>query len=280
MTLKMITVAIVATVFSVNVFSQARVFDSQPDSSSQERNPASATSYPTNQPPPPKPVNASTDLFYNFQLLQQEVLELRGLVEQQAFEIKRLKQQRLDDYMDLDRRVSDLSKSGMSPATRQSDRLNQATNLSSGAADLGTPSSLPSSMNNTAQPVIKEVSERYLYRQAIDLLLKKKDFDGASSLLSQYLNDFPDGLYAPNALYWLGEISLSKGQLAESQQWFSRLLSAHPDHSKVSDAKFKLAKVYHQSGDSSAAKSLLVELAEGNSNASSLAKEYLQVNFP
>ena len=57
----------------------------------------------------PSNTAGQAEMFYQMQLLQQEVLELRGLVEQQSFEIRQLKQQRLDDYLDLDRRLSQIA---------------------------------------------------------------------------------------------------------------------------------------------------------------------------
>lgn len=72
------------------------------------------------------------------QLLQQEVLQLRGMVEEQAHELKRLKQQRLDDYLDLDRR---LSKVGQGDFTGTKTTLTdiRSTAESAAAASAGAP---------------------------------------------------------------------------------------------------------------------------------------------
>ena len=49
---------------------------------------------------------ASQDTFSTLQMLRSEVQELRGLVETLEFRLQQVKQQQLDDYLDLDRRVS------------------------------------------------------------------------------------------------------------------------------------------------------------------------------
>ena len=206
--------------------------------------------------------NINSQMFGRMQQLEQEVLELRGLVEQQAFEIKRLKQQRLDDYTDLDQRISSLIGQGGVSSSRTASP--QAS--SSVAASSATGSSASAKSN---------VSERGLYSDALKLLLQEKDFDGAQSKLSQYLQQFPNGLFAPNAYYWLGQINLNKKQLPESQQWFSRLLKEYPGHNKAPDAKFKLGKLYFELGDTGNAKTILSEVATSGTPAAQMAKDFM-----
>ena len=49
--------------------------------------------------------SGSAELYVQLQALQVEMSELRGLVEQQAYLIEQLSQRRMDDYLDLDRRL-------------------------------------------------------------------------------------------------------------------------------------------------------------------------------
>lgn len=211
----------------------------------------------------------AAEVFYQLQLLQQEVAQLRGLVEEQAFEIKRLKQQRLDDYLSLDKRLSGLSGSAAVNAGSQ-------TNTGAGADRPAAPA-LPAIGDPVAKPV--SADESSLYRGAIDLILKKKDYALAQTALKQYLTDFPQGKYAANCQYWLGELALLGGDLEKSRQWFARMVNQWPEHSKVADANYKLGTVYHKLGDQVKAKTLLEQVASGSSNASRLARGYLKANF-
>lgn len=197
------------------------------------------------------------ELFYQVQMLQQELSELRGLLEEQAHELKRLKQQRLDDYVSLDRRLSGLS----------------GGKVSAEPSDAGAVSSA------ATQTTAQAPDEMQRYRTAIDLVLRKKDYAQAVVAFSQYLNDFPQGRYAANSQYWLGEIFLLQGDLEQAREWFARLLADHADHSKAPDATYKLGTVYHKLGDKEKAKALLEQVASGSTNAARLASSYLSDNF-
>lgn len=209
---------------------------------------------------PAAATDVQTQMYFQVQSLQQEVLELRGLVEEQAYELKRLKQQRLDDYLSLDKRLTALA--GGKAATEQPESAGPSpkmTGSSAGAAG------------------VQSQDELQRYRSAIDLALRQKDYDKAATAFNQYLQDFPQGTYAPNSQYWLGEIFLKQGDLEQARDWFSRLLSDFPDHAKAPDAAYKLGTVYDQLGDKAKARSLLSQVIADspNTNAARLAKNYL-----
>jgi len=114
----------------------------------------------------------------------------------------------------------------------------------------------------------------------MDLLLQQKDYDGAIAALNQYLADYPQGTYAPNSQYWLGEIYLLQNDLAEAQRWFSQLIEQFPNDRKASDAKYKLGRVYFQMGEKDRAEALLEEVAASDSEAATLAQNFLLENYP
>lgn len=206
--------------------------------------------------------SVQAELYYQVQILQEEVQGLRGLVEEQAHELKQLKQQRLDDYVDLDRRLSELS-AGKAPTPRES------SNSSSSAA---TAAALSGATGSSAD-------ELATYRAAIDLVLKQRDFDAGLTALQAYLEEYPSGNYAANAQYWVAQIYLQNDDLLQSKEWFSRMIDTFPNHQKTQEAKFKLARVYDLLGERETAKVLLNEVANSDSTAASLAKEYIRQNF-
>ena len=208
------------------------------------------------------PAGSQNEIFYQLQVLQQEVLELRGLLEEQSFELKRLKQQRLDDYLDLDRRLSALGQGGL-----PGDQMPKGAGEDAGA-----------SVTPPLQPLVAVEGEAQSYRAAYDLL-KKRQIDEAVTAFTQHLENFPQGKYAANAHYWLGEIYLLKNDLEAARQWFTRLLDGFAGHRKEPDAKYKLGKVYDLLGDKAKAKVLLEEVAASGTDASRLARSYLQQNF-
>ena len=225
------------------------------------RVPQSERSAPKAPPPAPATANATAELHYQLQVLQQEVLQLRGLVEEQAFELKKLKQQRLDDYLDLDRRISQLggASGGVANGSDTSDNSTPASSGDSASASSG--------------------DELASYKTAINLVLKEQKYDEAVTALSSHLDNYPRGRYSANAQYWLGEIFLLKNELESARQWFTRLLSEFPGHTKVPDAQFKLGKVYDMLGDKATARNLLEKVVQSNSNASRLAQDYLDTQL-
>ncbi|AFV00954.1 tol-pal system protein YbgF [Simiduia agarivorans] len=197
-------------------------------------------------------VPASTqqaDMFYRLQALQQEMLELRGLVEEQAYEINRLKQQRHDDYMDLDRRISALS--GAAPAT---------TSAAAGTSPVGAG------------------DDGSAYKAAY-AHLRNRDLTAAIKGFTDYLNQYPKGQYAANSQYWLGEIYLVEGKAEQAKQWFERVVKEFPTDRKAPDAKYKLGTVLFQLGDKARAKQLLQQVADSKADAARLARDFLAANY-
>lgn len=208
-------------------------------------------------------VEQKTESYNQIQSLLQEVSELRALVEEQGHELSRLKQLQLDNYVDLDRRVSSLPGSGSNAKQQPKD--------TDSSIDSQAPVDTSGSVNNGA-------SEADDYKAAYDLL-RQRQVDQSLVAFKEYLKKYPSGEFSANSCYWLGEIFLLKNQLPQARDWFSKLLQDFPESTKVPDAKFKLGKVYHLLGDKKRAKPLLDDAATGVGDSARLAKQYLQDNF-
>lgn len=219
----------------------------------------------TSSQPAAQPASDSVaEMYYQMQVLQQEVLQLRGMVEEQAFEIKKLKQQRLDDYVDLDRRISQVGSGGGASAS---------------AANTSAAPSPATSSSNTSSTAAAKPNEMKHYRSAMNLVLKKQDYDGAITSLEEHLRLYPNGRFSANAQYWLGEVYIQKGDLNASRDAFKKLLLNYPDHAKVPDAEYKLGVVYHKLGDMGMAKTMLNKVASTDASAAKLARDYLKANL-
>ncbi len=96
----------------------------------------------------------------------------------------------------------------------------------------------------------------------------------------QFQRNYPAGMYAPNAYYWLGELYLvvQPPDLESSRQAFTMLLSQYPDNSKAPDALYKLGKVQCMKGNREKAKEYLDQVisryGSTNSSAVKLAREF------
>jgi tol-pal system protein YbgF len=203
---------------------------------------------------PNMPASAESDVYSQIRSLQEEIATLRGLVEEQAYELKQLKQLQLDNYIDLDRRISGGSQSA-APA----------------------PSDEPL-VSPSASVVDDNASEADVYKAAYDLL-NQKDFTGAESAFKDHLTRFPSGDFASNSHYWLGKIAMLKKDYPQAKSWFTDLIANFPSAAKVPDAQLDLGKVYFLMGDKVKAKSLLSQLAAGNTDAAKLASKFISDNF-
>jgi len=200
----------------------------------------------------------ATEMLYQQELMQQEVQELRGLVEQQAYEIKRMREEQRDRYLDLDRRITLLNQA---PAKRT------AADVPASVAVEEKVKTPPTKVGKepVAAPVdvapVQEnkVSEKEAY-QAASSLLGNKQFAEARQAFKQLIKSYPNGKYTGNAYYWLGEVLVVELKQAQALKMFETLLEQYPNHRKTATAKFKLGRIYLQMGDKTQAKVLLQDV--------------------
>lgn len=172
----------------------------------------------------------ASELFYQLQLMQEQVQMLQGRLEEQSFELNKLKQQRLDDYISLDRRLAELARGGVA--------------------------------NKPVAPVVdaKQIEEEKAAYKAAYALVKAKQYKQALAAFIAFLKQYPDGKMAPNAVYWLGSLHMLDANYEQAQLSFKDLVALYPSSPKVADALYKLAKAYQQLGNTSEAKAALLRL--------------------
>ena len=221
------------------------------------------------------------NLFYQIQQLQQEVMRLNGKVEEQAHELRKLKEESLQRYVDLDKRLSAAGgsapvagpdgDSGSSPAVVAAPVV---------AAPVDTAPAVSSGLSQTAE----QPGEGEAYRAAYALVRGQK-FDQAIPAFQKFLQDYPAGKYAPNAHYWLGELYLvvQPPDLESARQSFRLLLSQYPDNNKAPDALYKLGKVQFMKGNREKAREYLDrvirEYGSTNNSAVKLARDFIAQNY-
>ena len=234
---------------------------------------------------------AAGDRYYQMQVLQQEVQMLRGMVEELNHELQQLKQRQMDDYLDIDRRLSAIvSSAPANNALANNAPANSRPGSSSAALDAknSTDSSgyslNPAASNNAGAAKVaagpSELAEmKANYENASSLLLKKRDINGAALAFKQHVVDYASSPYVANAYYWLGEIYLLQDQAELSRQAFTSVIEQYPLHSKAMDARFKLGKLYHQLGEDARARELLETAATSSGGVAKKALAYLNNNF-
>lgn len=209
---------------------------------------------------------AGIDTQYRLQILQQEVQELRGIVEELTYQLDRMRSTQEDRYLELDSRFQDLQQQVSSGARPRSDT---AATSSTDIADVDAEEEIVSGSR----------SEKALYETALELI-RNRQYDLAITQLQAVITQYPEGDFTANAYYWLGEVYAAKPQpdYEQARQALAQVITFFPNSRKVPDAAFKLGKVYHLMGDCDRATELLSQVVKEHRGKSvaKLAESYLR----
>lgn len=191
-----------------------------------------------------------SELFYQLQIMQQEVQTLRGLVEEQGHLIRRLQRDQKEQYIDLDGRLAALGRgSGPAALGRGSETAALGRGPATAAPGRGSatdgPENGPAPASATGPAAEGEQAD---YNSALKLLRERR-YDESLQSFNRLLSDYPGGQYAGNALYWLGELYLVKNESERAREQFVQVIDLYDDHPKVPDALYKLGVTYHRLGD-------------------------------
>ncbi|MBB6156197.1 tol-pal system protein YbgF [Pseudomonas sp. JAI115] len=211
-------------------------------------------------------------LFNQLQQMQDQISRQQGVIEELQNQVARMKQESLERYQDLDRRIG----SGVAPAAtpENSSAGGDASAAAGAAAGAGAAAAqAPAASSEPGDPA----KEKLYYDAAFDLI-KAKDFDKASQAFSAFLRKYPNSQYAGNAQYWLGEVNLAKGDLQGAGQAFAKVSQLYPKHAKVPDSLYKLADVERRLGHTDKVKGILQQVVSQypGTSAAQLAQRDLQ----
>ena len=173
-----------------------------------------------------------SDLGTQLNQLRTEMQQLREMVELLQHENEQLKQRNRDQYLDLDGRLNRLE-GGASPAAP-----------AAAVPPLAVPA--PAASGERSPAVHGDVGamaqagdERAAYGVAFNAL-KASNYADAAQLFLSFLELYPNGTYAPNALYWLGESYYVTQNYQLAGEQFRSLLGRYPTHDKAPGALLKL----------------------------------------
>lgn len=283
--------------------------------------------------------------------LEQEIRQLRGQLEEQAYEIKRLSKSQQDLYADLERKLQTKGSTNTTTTATTPRAKNTSPTMSvaqtpavkpAAAAAVSTPaapkvtstisppvtkkpevvdnraiyepmnieetdsneqaveqnigpvsstvdtteeeivqmplSGLPEKKEDTqaastepAKPaiVVKGIlAEKNMYENAYNLVLNKR-YSEAVPALQAFLTQYPQGQYAPNGHYWLGEVYSIQGRanknaelLNKASVEFMAITTQFPNHQKAMDALLKLGILESDKGNPEAARQYLTHVKE------------------
>lgn len=192
------------------------------------------------------------NLLKEVETLKSEIARLRGDSEVQMHHLETLEKRQKDLYVDLDSRVTELSKAATAPAPADT-------------ADA-----------NPAVPAVDPLQESSAYEAALNHF-KSRSFANAIKGFKAFLKAYPDSSLAPNAQYWIGYAyyALKDYKTALAQQ--KKLIAIYPGSAKIPDALLNIASNQIELKDRAGAKKTLQEITSmyPDSSAASLAAKRL-----
>lgn len=205
--------------------------------------------------------SATVDLLNQVNQLREEVLALRAQLEELQQQVEQLRSTSRSQYLDLDGRLNRLE-GGAVPAVEAAPPAGAAAVPAAAAGGKPAPviRDLPPSVHGDPGPLSKMADERTAYEAAF-AALKAGEYVESARLFERFLADYPNGTYAPNARYWLGESYYVTGNYAMALEQFRQVIEQYPTHDKTPGALLKVGLSLYGLNDLDGAEAALAQVS-------------------
>jgi tol-pal system protein YbgF len=193
---------------------------------------------------------ANVDQLNQLSQLRSEIQALRAQVEELQQQNDQLRSASKSQYLDLDGRINRLEGGGAlaTPAI-------PATPATPTVQDKP-----PAVYGDKGAITAQTADERAAYDAAFSAL-KAGQYAQSAELFQSFLQQYPNGSYTPNALYWLGESYYVTQNYPLAQEQFQTLLDHYPTHDKAPGALLKVGLSQYGARKYDAAERTLSEVA-------------------
>jgi len=185
--------------------------------------------------------------------LSAEVGQLRGTVERNSYEMKKMLERQRELFLELDRMRQQIKNS--------------------------EPSALPTDeqQQEASGTFTSNKDEETAYKEAVDLILKQRDYAGAIVAFKQFQQDFPESKFSSNTHYWLGQLYFAQKQDIDAAKSFAAVV-AYKDSNKRADALLKLGDIAKRNKKPDAAKKYYQQVVSEypKSSSADLARKQLK----
>lgn len=235
--------------------------------------------------------SSASELLNMLEQNRQEITELRGLVEQLTFEVEQLKKQSKERYIDLDRRLLEMSQGGGTTTRNGAVGSGGSSAVSTTSAPLSSVgpavtattvapvavagSGAPAAVAAGTQAPTADAQAAY---DAAYQFIKDREYEKAVDAFHAFINQYPESDLTPNAYYWLGEVYLVIPKPELAKQAFIVVVSKYTTHRKAPDAFYKLGVTYDRLGSKKEAETFLQQTISRfpNTTSAKLAQDYLK----
>ncbi len=220
------------------------------------------------------------DLIQRTGELEREIRELRGELETQGHRMDELRKRQRNLYGDLDRRIRELEVAGAEAEESDDGDDDSGGGSSSSGGGSGTGSTASVESGDVPDAGSGGDSGPSAEREAYDAafsLLKDGRYSEAASAFAEFVQKYPEGPYADNAQYWLGESRYVTREFEQALEAFRKVVSDYPDSAKVPDARLKIGYSLYELERLDEAREALQKVTQehGNSAVARLAEERL-----
>ena len=179
----------------------------------------------------------AAQLFYQVELLQQEVQELRGIVEQQAYQVNRMREEQRDRYLDLDRRITLLNQATSKSTSVQPAKpvVNPQTSAQPSIAPVTQPKPATVTPASTAA-VVDKAGEKKAY-QAAFALVRNKQYAKAGSAFEQLIQQRDRYLDLDRRITLLNQATSKSTSVQPAKPVVNPQTSAQPSIAPVTQPK-------------------------------------------
>lgn len=193
-----------------------------------------------------------SDLLLRIQRLEREVQQLHGQLEVQQNELSILRRRQREQYLDLD--------AGLQGAVVQPAPDHGAGNaIGRGALPAANTTHIDPAA--AGAPPATPIGEQEAYHHVFDLL-KRRRYEDAVRGFEDLLARYPNGEFADNARYWLGETHYVRHDYAAALIQFRRVAVDYPLSPKVPAALLKIGYIHYEKGDWQQARNKLQDIIE------------------
>jgi tol-pal system protein YbgF len=209
----------------------------------------------------PQNPNINDDLLTRFHALEQNVQTLQGQVDELQHALKQSQTEAAQQFLILNKKLV----ATPTPAPVKA------------AATPVAASIIPTKMPIAAvAPLTSDAQEKATYDAAYGLVSAKAYADAIEAFTS-YLTIYPDGKYASNANYWLGELNANQQAYPAALQYLQMVVDKYPQSTKAPDALLKIGIVNKRLGNDAKSQAAFKQLIQKypQSSAVKSAKEYI-----
>jgi len=213
--------------------------------------------------------HANIEIINQINALRSEMRELRGQLEALQEQNEHLKSTLRSPLLDMDERLQALERAAReaaSVAIEEHDRTQVADATPPAARGAALVAAVPVEVtpedaSDAAELAPDPAEERARYEAAFDAL-KSGRYIEAIRLFQAFLREFPEGVHAANAYYWLGESYYVVDDYAKAQAQFEALIARWPNHDKTPGALLKVGLSQYGQQQHDAAEATLGEVTQ------------------